>query len=125
MVISLVPLLPSVPIAANQAPPSEAIGTRDIDTATEFYEGVLGLTRSKQWGKMPAIEFETGKLAQQQANDPMIKQFANQLVTDHQKTTNELKALVEGGKVKVKAKVTYVPDGGDVVAGGHGGPSRT
>jgi catechol 2,3-dioxygenase-like lactoylglutathione lyase family enzyme len=38
------------------------IGTRDIDTATKFYEGVLGLTRSKQWGNMPAIEFETGSL---------------------------------------------------------------
>ena len=38
------------------------IGTTDIDTAAEFYEGVLGLTRSKQWGKMPAIEFETGSL---------------------------------------------------------------
>jgi catechol 2,3-dioxygenase-like lactoylglutathione lyase family enzyme len=38
------------------------IGTRDIATATEFYEGVLGLTRSKQWGNMPAFEFETGSL---------------------------------------------------------------
>jgi catechol 2,3-dioxygenase-like lactoylglutathione lyase family enzyme len=38
------------------------IGTADIDRAAEFYEGVLGLTRSKQWGKMPAIEFETGSL---------------------------------------------------------------
>ena len=38
------------------------IGTTDIDRAAEFYEGVLGLTRSKQWGNMPAIEFETGSL---------------------------------------------------------------
>lgn len=38
------------------------IGTRDIDTAANFYGGVLGLTRSKQWGNMPAIEFETGSL---------------------------------------------------------------
>jgi hypothetical protein len=34
-------------------------------------------------------------------SDPMIKRFANQLVTDHQKTTDELKALIESGKVKV------------------------
>jgi catechol 2,3-dioxygenase-like lactoylglutathione lyase family enzyme len=38
------------------------IGTTDIDRAAEFYGDVLGLTRSKQWGKMPAIEFETGSL---------------------------------------------------------------
>ena len=38
------------------------IGTTDIDRAAEFYGNVLGLTRSKQWGKMPAIEFETGSL---------------------------------------------------------------
>jgi catechol 2,3-dioxygenase-like lactoylglutathione lyase family enzyme len=38
------------------------IGTRDIEAAAEFYGGVLGLTRSKQWGDMPAIEFETGSL---------------------------------------------------------------
>ena len=38
------------------------IGTRDFDAARAFYGGVLGLTESKQWGKMPAIEFETGNL---------------------------------------------------------------
>lgn len=38
------------------------IGTRNIDAAADFYGGVLGLTRSKQWGDMPAIEFETGNL---------------------------------------------------------------
>ena len=67
---------------------------------------VLGVSPSTQdfvtqaaMGDM--LEIETGKLAQQQASDPMIKQFANQLVSDHQKTTDELKALVESGKVKV------------------------
>ena len=67
---------------------------------------VLGVSPSTQdfvteaaMGDM--LEIETGKLAQQQASDPKIKQFANQLVTDHQKTTDELKALVESGKVKV------------------------
>ena len=39
-----------------------AIATRDIDSAVEFYEGVLGLRRSKRWGEMPAVEFETGNL---------------------------------------------------------------
>jgi catechol 2,3-dioxygenase-like lactoylglutathione lyase family enzyme len=38
------------------------IATTDIDTAVGFYGGVLGLRESKRWGKMPAVEFETGNL---------------------------------------------------------------
>jgi predicted enzyme related to lactoylglutathione lyase len=38
------------------------IPTADIDRAVDFYENVLGLERSKQWGNMPAHEFETGNL---------------------------------------------------------------
>ena len=38
------------------------IGTRDFDAARTFYGEVLGLTESKQWGELPAIEFETGNL---------------------------------------------------------------
>jgi catechol 2,3-dioxygenase-like lactoylglutathione lyase family enzyme len=38
------------------------IGTKDIDRAVEFYGGVLGLEKGKQWGKFPAVEFETGNL---------------------------------------------------------------
>ena len=38
------------------------VPTRDFEEAGEFYGGVLGLERSKQWGNMPAAEFETGSL---------------------------------------------------------------
>jgi catechol 2,3-dioxygenase-like lactoylglutathione lyase family enzyme len=38
------------------------VATRDIDKAVSFYGDVLGLERSKQWGSMPAFEFETGNL---------------------------------------------------------------
>ena len=38
------------------------VPTRDFDEASEFYGSVLGLERSKQWGNMPAAEFETGTL---------------------------------------------------------------
>jgi catechol 2,3-dioxygenase-like lactoylglutathione lyase family enzyme len=38
------------------------VATRDYDAAKEFYGGVLGLPFSKQWGNMPAGEFETGNL---------------------------------------------------------------
>ena len=39
-----------------------AIPTQDIDRAVAFYRDVLGLEQSKQWGSMPAYEFETGNL---------------------------------------------------------------
>lgn len=38
------------------------IGSTDIDRSVKFYGEVLGLKRGKQWGKMPAQEFETGNL---------------------------------------------------------------
>jgi predicted enzyme related to lactoylglutathione lyase len=38
------------------------VPTRDFEKAEQFYGDVLGLERSKQWGKMPAREFETGSL---------------------------------------------------------------
>jgi catechol 2,3-dioxygenase-like lactoylglutathione lyase family enzyme len=38
------------------------VPTRDFEAANEFYGDVLGLERSKRWGKMPAGEFETGSL---------------------------------------------------------------
>jgi catechol 2,3-dioxygenase-like lactoylglutathione lyase family enzyme len=38
------------------------VATRDFDTASEFYGGVLGLPLSKRWGQRPAGEFETGNL---------------------------------------------------------------
>jgi catechol 2,3-dioxygenase-like lactoylglutathione lyase family enzyme len=39
-----------------------AIPTKDAEKAREFYEGTLGLEFGKQWGDMPAYEFETGNL---------------------------------------------------------------
>ena len=38
------------------------VPTKDFEKADEFYGDVLGLERSKQWGRMPAREYETGSL---------------------------------------------------------------
>ena len=38
------------------------IPTEDIEAADRFYGDVLGLERSKQWGEMPAREYETENL---------------------------------------------------------------
>jgi predicted enzyme related to lactoylglutathione lyase len=34
----------------------------DLERSKQFYGEVLGLEQSKQWGEMPAQEFETGNL---------------------------------------------------------------
>lgn len=36
--------------------------TQDFERARSFYRDTLGLEEGKQWGDMPAIEFETGNL---------------------------------------------------------------
>jgi len=38
------------------------VPTKNFEKADAFYGDVLGLERSKQWGKMPAREYETGSL---------------------------------------------------------------
>ena len=44
------------------------------------------------------FEIESSKLAAQKAQSAGVKQFAQQMVTDHQKTSNELKALLQKAK---------------------------
>jgi catechol 2,3-dioxygenase-like lactoylglutathione lyase family enzyme len=38
------------------------VPTQDFDRSIAFYGDTLGLTRSKRWGNMPGMEFETGNL---------------------------------------------------------------
>jgi putative membrane protein len=47
------------------------------------------------------FEIESNKLAQEKGNAPE-KAFASQMVTDHTKTSTELKGLVSSGKVKAE-----------------------
>ena len=46
------------------------------------------------------FEIESSKLAVERSQDPATKTFAQQMIADHTKTSDELKALVSGGKVK-------------------------
>ncbi len=48
------------------------------------------------------FEIESSKLAKQKATDMPTKEFADQMITDHQKTTSDIKALVQSGKVKAE-----------------------
>ncbi len=47
------------------------------------------------------FEIEAGKLAARRADAP-ARAFAEEMVKDHRKTTQELKALVAGGKVEAR-----------------------
>jgi putative membrane protein len=78
---------------------AQSIGERTgvnsmVGTSPSTQDFVTEAAISDMW------EIEAGKLAENKAADANTKQFARQLVTDHQKTTNELKALITGGKVK-------------------------
>ncbi|MDR9805729.1 DUF4142 domain-containing protein [Rhizobium hidalgonense] len=55
------------------------------------------------------FEIASSKLAVERGDDE-TKAFAQQMVTDHQKTTDELKALVSGGKVKATLPTAMTSD---------------
>src|SRR5689334_23602458 len=55
----------------------------------------------KQVAISDMFEIESSKLAQQKGN-ATEKSFAGQMVTDHTKTSSELKELVSGGKVEAE-----------------------
>ena len=48
------------------------------------------------------FEIQSSKLALQKVSDTPTKDFANQMITDHGKTSAELEALVAAGQVKAK-----------------------
>ncbi len=49
------------------------------------------------------LEIESSKLALTRSSNDKTKQFADRMIKDHTQTSNELKALVSEGKVKVAA----------------------
>lgn len=62
--------------------------------------------KTEDFVKMAAIsdmfEIESSKLAAANAADAKLKTFAAKMVTDHSKTSSELKGMVSGGKVKME-----------------------
>ncbi|MGA1835178.1 DUF4142 domain-containing protein [Rhizobium wenxiniae] len=55
------------------------------------------------------FEIESSKLALQKGDDA-VKKFATQMIADHEKTTAELTALLNSGKVQGKAETTLIDD---------------
>src|SRR3954468_15160018 len=66
----------------------------------------LGITPTtqdfvKEAATRDMMEIESSKIAQQKGND-QEKKFAGQMITDHTKTSSELKGLVSSGDVKAE-----------------------
>ncbi|WP_319798922.1 DUF4142 domain-containing protein [Nitrobacter sp.] len=55
----------------------------------------------KQAATSDMLEIEAARIAQQKGNDEE-KKFAQQMITDHTKTSNDLKAMVKDGEVKAE-----------------------
>ena len=49
------------------------------------------------------LEIQSSKLAQTKSDNAKTKQFADRMIKDHTETSNELKALVSGGKAQATA----------------------
>jgi putative membrane protein len=65
----------------------------------------LGITPStpdfvREAAMSDMFEIQSSQLAEQKADDPQTKSFAQKMVTDHTKTSSEMKSMVQGGKVK-------------------------
>ena len=52
-------------------------------------------------------EVEAGKIASQKGGSDAVKQFGQQMVEAHTKTTEELKGIVEAEKIKVNLPAKY------------------
>jgi len=68
-------------------------GQRSDQSAGNQDQGITRFVASCLTAKNEA-EVEIGKLAQQQAQNPEVKQFAQQMVQDHQKLVQQLQQLV-------------------------------
>lgn len=55
-----------------------------------------------QAGISDLFEIESSRLAAERSDEP-TKAYARQMITDHEKTTSEMKAMIQGGKVQATA----------------------
>ena len=78
-------LLAACLLWATQAPAQTRVSTQDFVTKVAISD---------------MMEIQSSELALARQPDTDTKPFAERMVKDHQQTSRELKALVDGGKVK-------------------------
>ena len=93
---ALMAVLTAMSVMADPAPPAAAPGLSDPQIAT------VALTAHR-------IDIERGKLAQKKTRKAEVKQFADQMVTDH--GTGEKEVLALARKLKVKPEESEVTKG--------------
>jgi putative membrane protein len=93
LAVTAVALMLATPAFGQSATEKTGVNTL-IGVAPKTEDFVLEAATSDMF------EIESSKLAAERADAPS-KAFAQQMITDHQKTTEEMKQLVDGGKVKV------------------------
>jgi len=81
--------------ALAQAPGAPAPGTSDVRMQPTSADSF-----AKTVATSDMFELESSKLATQKAQSAELKKFAQKMSTEHQKTSSELKSMVQGGKVK-------------------------
>ena len=77
--------------AAFAQTPAETGATQSAPSAQDFVNKVA---------ISDMFEIQSSQLALSKQADKDTKRFAQRMVTDHQKTSKELKSMVDGGKVK-------------------------
>lgn len=96
-------LVMTAPVALAQSA-TESTGVNSaLGVAPKTEDFVLEASASDMF------EIESSKLALQKGDDP-VKTFAQQMISDHEKTSAELKALIDGGKVKGTPVSTLTDD---------------
>ena len=105
---SLAMALLATPVLAQSA--AEQTGVNSMIGAAPTTEDFV-----MQAAQSDMYEIESSKLALERA-DGDTKAFAEQMITAHEKTSSDLKALVEGGTVKTALPDTMTDDQSDSLA---------
>ena len=93
----------AAPPTASAAAPANPTVTQSPGEKTGA-NSVLGISPSTadfvtQAAVSDMFEIQTSQLALQQSNEP-TKAFAKQMITDHEMTSGEMKAMVQGGRFR-------------------------
>jgi putative membrane protein len=94
------------PSSAGQDTTSKETTTKETTTKTESKKAQADKNSARILATMLVTsqsEVDTGKLAQQHANSPDVKNFANKMVTDHQQQVDQIKKIASEHKLDLSA----------------------
>ena len=79
----------------QQRPPTQPMQSHPGTTGTTRAEVVAAPEFARMAAMSDMFEIQSSQMAGQRAQSPQVKQFAQRMVTDHTKTTNEMKQLTQ------------------------------